>query len=85
MKTKNILRHELTGLNIKIIDSKNKYNTGITGTIIDETKETLVIKQKNTKKRLFKKNITFQTKINNQMATIKGEKLIDKPFKRIKK
>jgi len=85
MKTKDILRHELIGLEIKVTDSENKDNIGISGKIIDETKETVVIEHENKKKSLFKKNIKFETKVNNQTIIVNGKKLQNKSFKRIKK
>ena len=82
---KNITKQELIGLSIEVIDSKNKSNIGIKGKIIDETKSTIIIKQNKEKKRIFKKNITINVKINNKNIKINGEKLFGKPKERIKK
>jgi len=43
---KNLAKGELIGLNIEISKSKNKANIGIKGSIIDETKNMLIIKNK---------------------------------------
>ena len=40
MNIKDIAKHELIGLTIEIIDSKNKDNIGIKGVVINETKNT---------------------------------------------
>ena len=40
---KNIVKHEIIGLKVKVIKSKNKYNIGISGIIVDETMKTLLI------------------------------------------
>ena len=42
---KNLAKGELIGLNIEISKSKNKANIGIKGSIIDETKNMLIIKK----------------------------------------
>ncbi len=76
-----IIKHELIGNKIEIIDSKNKCLIGIKGSVIDETKYTLVIKQKEKIKRIIKKGTII--KINDMM--IEGEKLVSRPEERIKK
>ena len=81
LNVKDIAKREIIGLETEIIDSKNKSNIGIKGKIIDETKSTIIIKDKKAKKRLLKNNIIL--KINN--ITIKGKILQGKPKERIKK
>ena len=54
---KQITKYEFIGSYAEIVDSTNKSNIGIKGKIIDETKNTILIEQKNKQKRLFKKNI----------------------------
>ena len=77
----NVRKHELIGIQAKVVKSKNKSNIGIQGNILDETRETLIIG----KKRLFKNNITLELRINNQEITIKGKDLLGRPKERIKK
>ena len=84
LKVKDIIRYELIGLTAEVTDSKNKSNIDIKGKIIDETKHTIVIEHKGKQKRLFKNNIAFKLKINNQTTIIKGELLLGKPKERIK-
>ena len=81
---KDIIRYELIGLNTEVIDSKNKSNIGIKGKIIDETKFTIIIKDKGKRKRLFKNNIILKIKINKQAITVPGTKLSGQPKERIK-
>ncbi len=81
---KNIVRHELIGLGIEIVDSKNKSNAGMKGKIIDETQKTLVIKTKNSKKRVFKDNITFKTRFDDHELLINGSLLKGRPKERTK-
>jgi len=80
---KNVIREGLIGLSIKVIKAKNKSNEGIEGKIIDETKHTIKIKQKNKEKMLMKKNITLE--IPDKNVRVKGDLLIGRPEERIKK
>jgi len=83
---KHLLKRELIGLTINVVDSKNKANINLKGRIVDETKHTLIIQTKEKqKKRMFKKNIAFTTKIKNQNYKIMGTFLEGKPEERIKK
>ncbi len=84
MNIKDIIKHELIGLNIEIINSKNKSNIGIKGKIIDETKHTLKIKKGDKIKTVFKKNIILKTKVNNHSIKIDGYKLVKRSYERVK-
>ena len=85
VKTKDAVRHELIGKMAEIVDSKNKSDIGIKGNIIDETKTSLLIEDKNKKKQVFKKNIILAINIKDKQFKIKGERLFGKPKERIKK
>ena len=82
---RHIARYELIGLEVEVIDSKNKSNIGIKGNILDETKHTIVVEHKNKRKRLLKNNITLKIKKNNQTITLPGKKLSGRPKERITK
>ena len=85
MEIADVVKHELIGLSIKVVDSRNKSNIGIEGTIIDETKNTLIIETKGDKRKtLFKNNIVIETIINNKKIQIKGSCLLGRPQDRIK-
>ena len=71
---------ELIGSVIEIIGSKNKTLIGIKGKIIDETKNTLTIKNK-TSKKVLKSHITF--KIDGKI--VEGKDITKRPEDRIKK
>ena len=81
---KSITKYELIGSYAEIVDSTNTSNIGIKGKIIDETKNTIIIKQKDKQKRLFKKNITLMIKIKDKKYKIKGELLAKRPKDRLK-
>ena len=85
MNAKDIAKRELIGLTAEITNSKNKSNIGIKGTIVDETKETIVIDARKGRKRLFKNNIMLNIRLPKQIISVKGEMLFGRPKERIKK
>lgn len=77
-----ILVDELIGCEVAVLRSTNPCNTGIKGTIIDETKNTLTLEtEKKEKKVLIKSQNTFMIKD----MTINGSDLQGRPEERIKK
>ena len=72
------LRVELIGSEIRLA------NKDISGRIIDETKNTFVIKMMENKKRILKKNNFFEFDLNGKKEIIDGNKLIMRPEERIK-
>ena len=46
ISSKNIFYHELIGLELKVVDSSNPSLIGLCGTVIDETKKTLLVEVK---------------------------------------
>ena len=82
---KNLVKHELIGLNIEIIDSKNPTLKGVSGKIIDETKSTIKIKSEKGTKVIIKDQIKMLITINNQKIEIDGSKLVGRLEDRLKK
>ena len=82
-----IVREELIGLRFRVLKSSCKTYECIDGIIIDETKNTFVIKDNKEKKKIIpKKNILFEfTLRDNTIVKINGDKLIHRPESRIKK
>lgn len=85
MKSSDIKRHELIGLDIEVIDAKNKSLIGIKGRIVDETRNTIKVIHENQEKILLKDQITFITKFNGQKIKINSKLFAGKPEERIKK
>lgn len=83
---KTLIYHCLIGLDIKIVQSSNSQYLNIMGKVIDETKNTLMIKTKKKETRIPKKNSVFQFRLStNQVIEVKGDLLIGLPEERIKK
>jgi len=79
-----VLKTELIGLTLEVTQATNRNNIGINGTIIDETKNTIMLKTKDRSIRLLKNTITFKIKINKKTYQIQGHLLQKRPHERIK-
>jgi ribonuclease P protein subunit POP4 len=82
---RNILKHELIGLECEVISATDPTLVGKKGTIVDETMNTLVIAERRGEARIPKGNVTLLLKINKEEAVIHGKRLIGRPEDRVKK
>ena len=81
----NVLKHELIGLDVKIVNSKNEKIVGIKGKVIDETKNILIIADSNAKRKIPKDIATFQFRLpEGTIVNLHGSKLIGRPENRLK-
>lgn len=85
MNKKDLIRHELIGLNTEIVKAKNQTLVGLKGKIIDETKNTMTIKQKNKMKKVLKDQAVFNLKVGNKTFQVDGKVLVGRPEDRLKK
>lgn len=82
----NLVRHELIGLDVEVIESKNKKNIGIKGKVIDETKNMLVIERNDGKEvKLIKDQNIFCFILGDTKVKIDGKLLVGRPEERIRK
>lgn len=82
MSRKTFYPYELIGEEIEVIDSKNKFNIGIKGKIVDETKSTIKVQQTDKIKTLLKNNITF--KLVRKGQVIEGREIAKRSEERLK-
>ena len=82
---KNILRHELIGLECEVADASNKCQIGLKGKIVDETRKTITLETTKGCKKIAKQNTTFRLKLNKHTVEISGNDIIARPEDRIKK
>jgi ribonuclease P protein subunit POP4 len=83
---KNLVRHELIGLEVEIRKSSNKSQIGIKGRVVDETYKMLVIETEKGEKKVEKKSCVFVFKLpNGKKVEVEGWVLIGRPEDRIKK
>ena len=85
MNEKDLSRDEFIGKNVKILECKDPTWKGINGIILDETKNTFLIKTTQGKKMIAKKTATFEFEYNGKKITIDGAKIAYRPEDRIKK
>ena len=78
-----ILHHEIIGFKIEVVDALNTSLIGLCGRVINETKDTLTIKNSE-EKILIKNQITFKIKKENKVYKIKGSMLKKRPEERTK-
>lgn len=81
----NILKHELIGLGVEVVVADNKSLVGIKGTVVDETKNTLVIETVKGEKIVMKGSVELKLKIDGEEIIINGKNLVGRPEDRIKK
>ena len=81
---KRLARSELIGLGVKLIESENRFNRGIKGRIIDETKNMFEIETKEARKKIIKDQCVFEFMIKGEKIQINGKSLTKRPEERIK-
>jgi ribonuclease P protein subunit POP4 len=84
LKPKDIAKHELIGLDIEVLQSKNKALIGLKGKITDETKNTITIDD-GKERKIMKSQIMMKTRIGDKEYEIDGRILVGRPEDRIKK
>lgn len=82
---KNIIQHEIIGLEITVSKAMNKSLEGVKGKITDETQNTLTIQSDKKTRKLLKGQITITFTIDGKNVEVEGKSLIGKPEERIKK
>lgn len=81
-----IIQHEFIGLKVKVVKSSNPSYVGISGKIIDETRNTFVILQDGKRKTVIKDQAVFQfTFPDATIVEIDGKVLVGRPEERLKK
>jgi ribonuclease P protein subunit POP4 len=81
----NILRHELIGLRLKIMQTRNRSIRGISGVVIDESKNMLTLSKGERKLLIPKTAGTFRFKLSNGcLVDVDGTRLVGRPESRLK-
>ncbi len=84
--TPNIIRYEFIGTKAKVAESRHKGYVGISGEIIDETRNTFVISCKGKRKRVIKNSVVIHfTFSDGTTVEIDGKLLVRRPEARLKK
>ena len=84
--TPDFLRQEFVGLDAKVVKSSNPSQTGISGRIIKETRNTLVILHKDLEKTVIKNVTVFHLMLpDGTVVEIDGKAVVGRPENRLKK
>lgn len=84
--TPDIVRCEFVGTEARVCKSSHRGNIGISGKIVDETRNTFVIMQSGKRKILVKDASTFQFRFPDRtVVEIAGRILVGRPEDRLKK
>ncbi len=86
MKPENIVRHELIGLEVKVAESSNKSQTGLSGKVVDESRHTISIETRKGVRILPKDTCVFSFLLpSGERVRVDGKLLVARPEDRIKK
>ncbi len=84
MSAMNIMFHELIGLRISVVKSSEDSLIGLSGEVVDETKNTLRVKTKNGLKIIQKSIVTLKIElVDGSFVTVDGRKISYRPEDRI--
>jgi len=80
------VQSEFIGLNAKVVKSTNPNYVGISGKVIDETRNTLVIRHENEEKVVVKNVAVFHfTMPDGTIVEVDGNIILGRPEDRVKK
>ncbi len=84
--TPRIVQQELIGLNAEVVGSSNPSCAGISGKVVDETRNVLVIMHQNKRKTVIKNTAVFHfTMPDGTVVEINGKVIVGRPEDRVKK
>ena len=76
-----LLRHELIGLFVRVVDAENKSLVGVSGKVVDETRNMLIVNDK----KLIKSQVVLEVRFKGKIVCVDGKKLVGRPEERLKK
>jgi ribonuclease P protein subunit POP4 len=84
ISSRNVIRHELIGLDILVVQASNPTYRGIMGQIIDETRNMLIINTLAGVKKIPKKTGVFRLTLpDGVVVDVQGSVLVMAPEKRV--
>ncbi len=87
LTSSNILQHELIGLRAEVEESRNSSERGLCGSVVDETRNMLVIENEQGKEKKIPKaeNVFIFELPGGVKVRVKGGMLVSRPEDRIKR
>ena len=81
---RNVIRHELIGLDVLVVHSSNPSHIGVKGMIVDETRNMLVIHSGSATRRIQKNKSVFRLTLpEGTLVDVQGSVLVMAPEKRL--
>ena len=78
-----LVRHELVGLDVEVVDAANADTVGISGSVVMETTEMLTIERADRVWHVPKDDATFVFDLpSGQRVRVEGERLVARPARR---
>ncbi|NOZ82200.1 MAG: ribonuclease P protein component 1 [Euryarchaeota archaeon] len=84
LRAKYLTRHELIGLECSVVSATDRGIAGISGKVVDETKNMLVIETERGRKMVPKKGTKFVFRVGERLLEVDGESILARPEDRIK-
>jgi ribonuclease P protein subunit POP4 len=86
MMKQNIMRHELIGLEARVMNSSDHTLLSTSGKVVDETRNMLVIDDGEKVRKISKYNSIFLITLpDGEKATVDGKKLVGRPEERVRR
>ncbi len=83
---KNLVMHELIGLEVNVASATNKGAEGMAGTVIDETRNMLIVRTKKGDRKIQKDSAVFSFRLpSGERVRVDGKVIVARPEDRIKK
>lgn len=73
----------LIGYEIEVVEASNKNYIGIKGRIVDETRNTLIVRTEKNIKKIIKNGCIFSLNIDGEHVLVKGDELIGDIVRRV--
>jgi len=84
--TSDVIRYEFIGTEAEVAKSRDPGYAGISGKVIDETRNTFLILSEGERKRIIKESTIFRFKFSDgTVVEIDGKLLVGRPENRLKK
>ncbi len=82
----NLRQHELIGLKVEVVGSPSRYHMALQGVVVDETRETLVVRRPSGARAIVPKRANrFAFTLPEGPVTIEGDSLRFRPEDRVKR
>jgi len=79
-----IVRGEMIGREVRVVGAKNNALCGIEGTVLDETKNSLLIETSSGRKTILKRQVILEFVHQGRIVRLRGEAIEKRPEDRIK-